>query len=51
MKYITPKYEMSLLEISDIIMSGEKQYSISESKDENGNSVGNVIMTALDIFS
>ena len=51
MKYVSPMYEKSLLDISDIIMSGEKQYSISESKDENGNSVGNVIMTALDLFS
>ena len=50
MKYVSPMYEKSLLEACDIIMSGEN-YTIEENKDENGNSVGNVIMTALDLFS
>ena len=50
MKYVSPKYESTALEANDIIMSGEGNFTISESKDENGNSVGNVIMSALDLF-
>ena len=49
MKYASPMYEKSLLEACDIIMSGEN-YTIEENKDENENSVGNVIMRALDLF-
>ena len=49
MKYISPKYECAELLVSDILMSGEN-YTIEENKDENGNSVGNVIMRALDLF-
>ena len=49
MKYVSPIYEKTLLEVCDIIMSGEN-YTIEENKDENGNSVGNVIMRAIDLF-
>ena len=50
MKYASPKYETSPIDVRDIIMSGEGNFTISESKDESGNSVGNVIMRALDLF-
>ena len=50
MKYVSPMYEKFLLEACDIIMSGEN-YTIEESKDESGNSIGNVIMTAFNIFN
>ena len=49
MKYVSPMYEKALLEACDIIMSGEN-YTIEETKDESGNSIGNVIMTAFDLF-
>ena len=49
MKYVSPKYECTLLEACDIIMSGEN-YTIEESKDESGNSIGNVILGAFDLF-
>ena len=49
MKYASPKYERTELFVSDILMSGEN-YTIEETKDESGNSVGNVIMRALDLF-
>ena len=49
MKYASPVYEKTLLEACDIIMSGEN-YTTEETKDENGSSVGNVLMRALDLF-
>ena len=49
MKYASPKYERTELFVSDILMSGEN-YTIEETKDESGNSVGNIIMRALDLF-
>ena len=49
MKYASPKYERTELFVSDILMSGEN-YTVEETKDENGSSVGNVIMRALDLF-
>ena len=51
MKYVSPKYERTELKISDILMSGEIKYTIEETKDESGNSVGNVILGAFDLFS
>ncbi len=50
MKYVSPKYEISLLEVSDVLMSGEASYTVEKSEDENGNSIGNVIMGAIDLF-
>ena len=50
MKYVSPMYEKALLEVSDILMSGEIKYTIEETKDESGNSIGNVILGAFDLF-
>ncbi len=50
MKYVSPKYEVSPLDVCDIIMSGEAGYTIEKSEDANGNTIGNVIMGALDLF-
>ena len=50
MKYVSPKYESTALEINDIIMSGEGNFTISESKDESGNRVGDVMISAGSIF-
>ena len=50
MKYVSPMYEKALLEASDILMSGEIKYTVEETKDESGNSIGNVIMSAFDLF-
>ena len=50
MKYVSPKYESTALEVNDIIMSGEGNFTISESKDENGNKVGDVTISAGSIF-
>ena len=49
MKYVSPIYEKSLLEACDIIMSGEN-YTIEEIKDESGSTIGNVIMSAINLF-
>lgn len=51
MKYISPKYERAELYVSDILMSGEIKYTVEETKDESGNSVGNIIMTAFNLFN
>ena len=50
MKYVTPKYEITVFESEDILLSSEK-YEINESADENGNKTGNVIMSAFNIFN
>ena len=50
MKYASPKYEVSQIEACDIIMSGEGNFTISESKDESGNRVGDVTISAGSIF-
>ena len=50
MKYVSPKYENTALEINDIIMSGEGNFTISESKDETGNKVGDVMISAGSVF-
>jgi hypothetical protein len=50
MKYVSPKYEMSQIDMRDIIMSGEGNFTISESKDESGNKVGDVVVSAGSIF-
>ena len=50
MKYVSPKYESTALEINDIIMSGEGNFTISESKDEIGNRIGDVTISAGSIF-
>ena len=51
MKYASPKYEVSQIDMRDIIMSGEGNFTISESKDESGNRVGDVMISAGSIFA
>ena len=51
MKYVSPKYEVSQIDMRDIIMSGEGNFTISESKDESGNRVGDVMISAGSIFA
>ena len=50
MKYISPKYEIAVISTEDILASSEK-YEINECTDESGNTTGNVIMTAFDLFN
>ena len=50
MKYVSPKYERTQLEISDILMSGEAEYTINKESDENGNVIGDVTINASNIF-
>ena len=50
MKYVSPKYESTSLEVNDIIMSGEGNFTIFGSKDESGNRVGDVVVSAGSIF-
>ena len=50
MKYASPKYEVSPIDMRDIIMSGEGNFTISESKDESGNKIGDVVVSAGNIF-
>ena len=50
MKYASPKYETSPIDVRDIIMSGEGNFTISESKDESGNKIGDVMISAGSIF-
>ncbi len=50
MKYASPKYEVSPIDVNDIIMSGEGNFTISESKDEIGNKIGDVTISAGSIF-
>ena len=46
MKYVTPKFEITVLETEDILASSEK-YEI----EQNSNGSGNIIMDAFNIFS
>ncbi len=50
MKYVSPKYESAALEINDIIMSAEPSYTINEGSDNDGNRVGDVMISAGNIF-
>ncbi len=51
MKYVSPKYESTALEVNDIIMSGEPSYTINEGGDDDGNKVGDVMISAGSIFA
>ena len=51
MKYVTPKYEISVFETENILSASTEKYEITEGTDENGNKAGNVIMTAFNIFN
>ena len=50
MKYVSPKYETSPIDVNDIIMSGEGNFTISESKDESGNKIGDISISAGSVF-
>ena len=50
MKYVSPIYESTALEVNDIIMSGEPSYTINEGSDNDGNRIGNVMISAGSIF-
>ena len=49
MKYIAPKYEISLVETEDILTASSNQTSKYEVEINNDGS-GNIIMNALDLF-
>lgn len=51
MKYVSPIYEITVLDASDIIMSAEPSYTVNESQDENGNKVGDITISAGSIFA
>ena len=46
MKYVTPRYEQTVIETKDILTASSEKYEI----EQNHNGSGNVIMNALDIF-
>ena len=46
MKYVTPKYEMAVMEIEDILTASSEKYEIEQNNDGSGS----VIMSAFDIF-
>lgn len=49
MKYIAPKYEISVIEAEDILTTSTNQASKYE-VEQKGDGSGNVIMNALDLF-
>ena len=49
MKYIAPKYEMSLIETEDILTASSGQAANYEIEQKNDGS-GNIIMNAFDLF-
>ena len=46
MKYIKPKYDLSVLEASDILLASGDKFEITK----NDDGTGNVIFDAIDIF-
>ena len=46
MKYVTPRYEQTVIKAKDILTASSEKYEI----EQNNNGSGNVIMNALDIF-
>ena len=46
MKYISPKYELFVMEANDVITASTDKYEVEDNKD----GTGNVIMNAFDIF-
>ena len=50
MKYISPKYEIDVFKTESILTASTEKYEITEGVDEGGNSIGNVIMSAFDLF-
>ena len=51
MKYASPKYEVSQIDMRDIIMSAEPSYTINEGSDNDGNRVGDVMISAGSLFA
>lgn len=49
MKYVTPKYEVAVVETEDILTASSGQTANYEVED-NKDGTGNVIMNAFDIF-
>ena len=49
MKYVTPKYEMAVIETEDILTASSGQTANYEVEDNN-DGTGNVIVDALSIF-
>ena len=49
MKYVTPKYEMSVIETEDIITASSTHTSKYEIEQKDDGS-GNIIMKAFDLF-
>ncbi len=47
MKYITPKYEVSIIETKDILATSSEKYEVEQNNDGSGN----VIMNAFDLFN
>ena len=46
MKYVTPKYEIAVIETEDILTASSEKYEIEQNNDGSGN----VIMNAFDLF-
>lgn len=46
MKYVTPKYEVAIIETEDILTASSEKYEIEQNNDGSGN----VIMNAFDLF-
>ena len=47
MKYVTPKYELTVLETEDVLAASSEKYEIEQNDDGSGN----IIMDAFNIFS
>ena len=46
MKYVTPKYELTVLETEDVLAASSEKYEIEQNDDGSGN----IIMDAFNIF-
>ncbi len=46
MKYVTPKYEVAVVETEDILTASSEKYEIEQNNDGSGN----VIMNVFDLF-
>ncbi len=46
MKYVTPKYEVAVVETEDILTASSEKYEVEWNDDGSGN----VIMNAFDLF-
>ena len=46
MKYVTPKYEVAIIETEDILTASSEKYEIEQNNDGSGN----ITMNAFDLF-